>query len=472
MDLPAFCRVVLEIEPAAGSEISVELWMPADKWNGRFLGVGNGGFAGQVSYRELAMAVSKGYASAATDTGHSGSPIDASWALGHPQQIIDFGYRAVHEMTLKSKLILQSFYSGPVRYSYFAACSDGGREALMEAQRFPLDYDGILAGAPAYNWTRLMTNAVADSQALTLNATSYIPAAKLAAISVAALEACDKNDGLADGVLDDPRRCKFDPSALLCKGADTDQCLTQPQVETLHALYSGAKNAAGQPIFPGYVPGGELGEGGWGLWILGPAPNASLMYFFGNGYFADMVYGNANWDYKTFSVDTGLADGLQKAGGPIDATDPDLRSFAKRGGRLILYHGWSDAAISALSSIDYYNDVRTAASPATEDSILRLFMVPGMQHCSGGPGPNSFGQPGLVSASGPDDPQHDILLALQHWVEDGVAPESVIAAQFAGEGVARKITRTRPVCAYPKVARYKGTGSTDDAANFVCRAEP
>ncbi|HEY1806353.1 MAG TPA: tannase/feruloyl esterase family alpha/beta hydrolase [Terracidiphilus sp.] len=472
MELPAFCRVVLEIEPAAGSRIPVELWMPAENWNGRFLGVGNGGFAGQIGYRELATAVSKGYASAATDTGHSGSPIDASWALGHPQAIIDFGYRAIHEMTLKSKMILQSFYSGPLRHSYFAACSDGGREALMEAQRFPQDYDGILAGAPAYNWTRLMTNAVVNSQALLLKPASYIPAAKLPAISAAALEKCDKKDGLADGILDDPRRCKFDPSVLLCKEADTNRCLTQPQVDALHALYSGARDKAGQRIFPGYVPGGELGEGGWGLWILGPAPGRSLMNFFGNGYFADMVYGNANWDYKTLSADTGLADGLQKTGGAIDATNPDLRPFAKRGGRLILYHGWSDAAISALSSIDYYNNVRTTASPATEDSTLRLFMVPGMQHCSGGPGPDSFGQAGPDSASGPDDPQHDILLALQHWVEDGVAPETVIAAQYAGEGAARKITRTRPLCAYPKVARYKGAGSTDDAANFVCRAEP
>jgi feruloyl esterase len=472
MELPAFCRVVLEIEPAAGSKIPVELWMPAENWNGRFLGVGNGGFAGQIGYRELATAVSKGYASAATDTGHSGSPIDASWALGHPQAIVDFGYRAIHEMTLKSKMILQSFYSGPLRHSYFAACSDGGREALMEAQRFPQDYDGILAGAPAYNWTRLMTNAVVDSQALLLKPASYIPAAKLPAISAAALEKCDKKDGLADGILDDPRRCKFDPSVLLCKEADTNRCLTQPQVDALYVLYSGARNKAGQRIFPGYVPGGELGEGGWGLWILGPAPGRSLMNFFGDGYFADMVYGNANWDYKTLSADTGLADGLQKAGGAIDATNPDLRPFAKRGGRLILYHGWSDAAISALSSIDYYNNVRTTASPATEDSTLRLFMVPGMQHCSGGPGPDSFGQAGPDSASGPDDPQHDILLALQHWVEDGVAPETVIAAQYAGEGAARKITRTRPLCAYPKVARYKGAGSTDDAANFVCRAEP
>ena len=204
---------------------------------------------------------------------------------------------------------------------------------------------------------------------------------------------------------------------------------------------------------------------------MGPAPNRNLMYFFGTGYFADMVYGNASWDYKIFSADKGLADGLERAGDVLDATDPDLRPFAKRGGKLILYHGWNDAAISALSSIDYYDEVRTKVSPATEDSFLRLFMVPGMQHCSGGPGPNSFGQSGPASASGPDDPQHDIVLALQQWVEKGIAPETVTAAQDTDDGATTKTTRTRPLCAYPKVARYKGTGSTDNAASFACVAE-
>jgi len=469
--LPAFCRVVLEIDPVADSRIPVELWMPADGWNGKFLGVGNGGFAGQISYQELAIAVSLGYAGAATDTGHQGSAIDASWALGHPQQVIDFGYRAVHEMTMKSKVLVQSYYPAPLQHSYFAACSDGGREALMEAQRFPTDYDGILAGAPAYNWSHLLANAVYNSRALTLSSSSYIPAEKLPAISAAVLAACDKNDGLADGVINDPHTCHFDPSVLLCKGADAAGCLIQPQITALRALYSGAHNSAGRSIFPGYLPGGELGVGGWGLWIVGHAPNTSLMYLFGTGYFANMVYDDPHWDYKTFTPDRGLADGVKKTAPELDATDPDLRAFAKRGGKLILYHGWNDAAISALSTIDYYNKVRTVMGPKSEDSFLRLFMVPGMQHCSGGPGPDSFGQWGATTASGPDDAQHDVLLALEQWVEKGPAPESIIAAKYGGEGGGRKTTNTRPLCAYPKVARYKGTGSTEDAASFVCTTE-
>jgi len=470
-DLPAFCRVLLVIAPAVGSKIPVELWMPVSGWNGKFLGQGNGGFAGEIDFRSLAQAVKLGYASASTDTGHASSFVSAEWALGHPQQVIDFGYRAIHEMTLKSKAILQVFYPSPLQYAYFASCSDGGREALMEAQRFPLDYDGILAGAPAYNWTRLMTNAVSSTQVLTSNPASYIPPSKLQAITKAVLTACDRIDGVADDILNDPRQCRFDPAALRCKGEDTEECLTEPQVTSLRALYSGAHDAAGKLVYPGYPAGGELGEGGWAVWILGSPSHQSLMQMFGTHYFADMVYEDPHWDYKTFSVDQGLADGLKKTASILDATDADLRPFAKRGGKLILYHGWSDPAISALSTVDYYDEVRNTVGPATEDSFLRLFMVPGMQHCGQGPGPNSFGQAGPLSASGPDDAQHDIILALEGWVENGIAPEAVIAAKFDGEGAARRITITRPLCAYPKAARYKGSGDTGQAASFACAPE-
>jgi feruloyl esterase len=446
--------------------------MPVKGWNGKFLGQGNSGFAGQFDYRDLAIAVRLGYASAATDTGHSGSETNANWALGHPQQVIDFGYRAVHEMTVKSKSMLQSFYPTRLSYSYFASCSDGGREALMEAQRFPQDYDGILAGDPAYNWTRLMANGLYDSQALTSSPASYIPPAKLQAISAAVLAACDKNDGVADGIINDPPECKFDPSVLLCKEADTNECLTRPQIKALHTLYSGAYNSAGKLVYPGYPPGGELGLNGWTLWILGAAPNQSLLHIVGTSYFANMVYQNPHWDYKTFSIERSLADGLRRTANALDATNPNLTPFAKKGGKLILYHGWSDAAISPFDSIGYYNRVRATMGSATERSFLRLFMVPGMHHCNRGPGPNSFGQWGpWRSASGPDDARHDIFLALEQWVEKGVAPETVIAAKYEGKAPNRKIVMKRPLCAYPKVARYKGTGSTDLAGSFVCAAK-
>lgn len=466
--LPPFCRVVLERTPAADSDIRIEVWLPLKNWNGKFRGQGNGGFAGEIDYSGLAVAVEQGYASAGTDTGHTGGSTDANWALGHPERIIDFGNRAVHEMTVSGKSFLSRFYGTPAAHSYFASCSDGGREALMEAQRYPADYDGIVAGAPAYNWSRLLVNAVNNSQALMLNPASYLPAAKLPAIAAAVVRACDAQDGVRDGVINDPSQCSFDPAELLCKGADSDACLTTPQVGALRVLYAGAHDSQHRLVYPGYPPGGELGAGGWQLWITGSAPKTSLMYLFGDHYFGDMVYNNAAWDYRTFTVDRGLADALHATGAALDATNPDLRPFAQRGGKLILYHGWNDPAISALGTIDYYKQVqRTIGNAATESSV-RLFMVPGMQHCMGGPGADSFGQFGPATASGPEDAEHDILLAMEKWVEAGHAPESLIAAHYAGSGQERTVSMTRPLCAWPRTARYNGSGDAKLATSFSC----
>ena len=467
-NLPSFCRAVLELAPAPDSNIKVEVWLPAKKWNGKFRGQGNGGFAGQIDYHGLANAVSQGYASAATDTGHRGESTDANWALGHPEWVTDFGYRAVHEMTVEGQKLVAQFYGRAPSRSYFASCSDGGREALMEAQRFPHDYDGIVAGAPAYNWSRLLVNAVHKSQALLLDPASYISPVKLPAISSAVLRTCDAGDGLRDGVVNDPSRCQFDPAVLLCKGPDTNACLTAPQVASLRALYAGARDTKGNLVYPGYLPGAELGSGGWQVWITGPVPQTSLMYLFGTHYFADMVYRNSAWDYKTFSVDQGLADALQQTSRDLDATDPDLRRFAKRGGKLILYHGWNDPAISAYGTIEYFRQIRGTLGNRATDSFARLFMVPGMQHCMGGPGADSFGQFGPLTASGADDPEHDILLAMEQWVESGRAPDRLIAAHFTGVGSARTVTMARPLCAWPRVARYNGTGDPNAAASFGC----
>ncbi len=467
-DLPVFCRVVMKLTPSADSNIQVELWLPEQGWNRKFRGVGNGGFAGQIDYRGLAMAVSQGYAAAATDTGHTGSFIDAQWALGHPQKVIDFGYRAIHEMTVAAKAVLHHYYAAAPAYSYFESCSNGGRQALMEAQRFPADYDGILAGAPANNWTSLLTSAVHDTQILNLDPSSYIAPAKLPAIDSAVLAACGAQSGTQDGFVNDPPSCHFDPSVLLCKGEETEKCLTQPQVAALEAIYAGTRDAAGTLVFPGYSPGGEAGVNGWGPWILGPAPRESLMYQFGTRYFADMVYADPQWNYRNFTVDQGVADAVRKTGGVLDATNPDLRPFARRGGKLIVYHGWSDAAIPPMSSVDYYESVRSTMGAAAEDSFMRLFMVPGMQHCGLGPGPDSFGQDGPSSASGTDDAQHDVGLALEAWVEKGTAPATIIAAKYEGSGPARSIVLSRPLCAWPLIAKYRGTGDPRDAASFAC----
>jgi feruloyl esterase len=469
--LPPFCRVTAVAKPAPDSDIKIEVWMPSSGWNGKFRGQGNGGFAGEIDYHTLGLAVAQGYASAATDTGHAANGGDASWALGHPEKIIDFAYRAIHQMTLVGKATVKAFYGDAPQHSYFANCSNGGRQALMEAQRYPEDYDGILAGAPANYWTHLLSSALYNAQTTTLDPASYIPTSKIPAIAKAVNAACDAKDGVTDGILNDPRQCHFDPASLLCKAVDTDDpanfCLTQPQVTTLKKLYQGAHDSKGREIFPGFVPGGEDGQGGWGLWITGPAPGKALLFVFGGGFFSDMVYDKADWDYKKANLDEAVAAADKKFASVLNATDTDLKPFESRGGKLIIYHGWNDSGISPLNSINYYESVQNKMGMQEADSFLRLYMVPGMQHCGGGPGPDVFGQMGFSTSN---DPQHNIYLALEQWVEKGSAPSTAIATKQAGEGATATVKMTRPLCAYPQVAKYKGSGDTNDAANFVCGA--
>ena len=463
--IPAFCRVRADIQPSKDSNIKVEVWMPTSGWNGKYQGQGNGGFAGAIDYAALASAVSRGYASAATDTGHAGTPTDATWALGHPEKIIDFGYRGIHEMSDKAKAVIAAFYGKAPQHSYFASCSDGGREALMEAQRFPDDYDGIVAGAPANFWTHLLAGAAWDNQALLSDPASYIPPAKLPAISAAAIASCDARDGLADEIISDPAHCHFDPAQLQCKGSESDSCLTEPQVTALKKIYAGAQTVGGSQIFPGFMPGGELGGGGWAPWITGPAPGKSLLFAFGTHFFAHMIFYDANWDFHKFKLeeDTKLAD--KKMAPILNATDPDLRPFQKRGGKLIMYHGWSDAAISPVNSIQYYDSVVKKMGSGTSD-FMRLFMAPGLQHCFMGPGPNSFGQ---VQLGPHGDPERDVLSAVERWVESGVAPQRIIATKYVNDlDPSQGVKMTRPLCPYPQVAAYNGTGDKNDAASFVC----
>ena len=466
--LPAFCRVAATLAPSKDSDIKIEVWLPVSGWNGKFRGQGNGGFAGEISYDHLAYSVAQGYASGGTDTGHSAGGIDASWALNHPEKVIDFGNRAMHEMTVKSKSIVEAFYGRAPKHSYLAACSDGGREALMEAQRFPADYDGILAGAPANNWTHLLTNAVVNAQALTATPASYISPSKIPAISAAVLASCDKTDGVAGGIVSNPQSCKFDPAAMLCKGADATTCLTAPQVATMKTLYAGSHDSTGRLVFPGYLPGSEEGPNGWGSWIFGPTPTQSAMYLFGTGFFSNMVYDDSKWDYKSFTVDAGLKAAIDKTSQALDSVNPDLKPFIKRGGKLILYHGWNDPAISALNTIDYYQAALKANGASETKSSVRLYMASGVQHCGGGPGPDSFGQFGSTPSSGPNDPAHDMYSALEQWVEKGIAPSTIIATKL--DSASHKATMTRPLCPYPQIAKYKGSGDTNDAASFACVA--
>ena len=465
-DLPEFCRIAGAIKPTPDSDIRFEVWLPKSGWNGKFQGIGNGGFAGSISYAGLANAVKHGYASASTDTGHQAGVTDASWALGHPDKITDFGYRAIHETAEKAKAIVRAFYGAAPRRSYFSSCSNGGRQALMEAQRFPADYDGIIAGAPANYLTHLLAGAIWDMQSTLADPQSYIPGSKLPAIEAATLQACDVLDGVKDGVIDSPPRCHFDPAVLLCKGAESETCLTAAQVAALKKIYDGPRASKGEQLFPGYSVGGETGPGGWAAWITGSAPEKSLQFAFGTGFWKDMVFDDASWDFRTFNTERDVKVADDKIAQRLNATNPDLSAFNKRGGKLILYHGWSDAAIPPVNTVNYYRSVQSKMGKDA-NRFVRLFMAPGVQHCGGGPGPSSFGQGGVADG----DPQHNIASALERWVEEGIAPEQIIAAKYKGPAATSGIERTRPLCAYPKVAKWIGSGSTDDAANFTC-AEP
>lgn len=438
--LPAFCRVTATLTPSSDSDIKVEVWMPESGWNGKLQSVGNGGWGGTISYGPLATAVAAGYASASTDTGHASA--GGEFAFGHPEKLIDYAYRSVHEMTVMTKASIAAYYGNGPRLSYWNSCSSGGKQALKEAQRFPTDYDGIIAGAPASNWTGRSSQAMRIAQAMHMDEASYIPPAKYPFVHGAVLEACDASDGVKDGILENPTRCKFDPKVLECKGADGPTCLTAPQVEAARKVYSAATDSrTKREIFPGLEPGSELGWGTWG----GPEPFSSAV-----DHFRYVVFKNPNWDFRSFNVATDMVRAEQVDDGTINALDPNLKAFFSRSGKLIQYHGWSDPQISPSSSVQYYRSVLQAmGGAASVQASYRLFMVPGMAHCGGGEGPNSF----------------DMVTALEQWVEKKQAPDQIIASRLTN-GVA---TRTRPLCPYPQVAQYTGKGSTDDAANFACR---
>ncbi len=410
----------------------------------------------------MAASVINGYASSSTDTGHEGPATSAGWALGHYEKIVDFAYRAIHETAENSKSVIRTYYGRAAKHSYFDGCSNGGRQGLVEAQRYPADYDGIISGAPANFWTHNFAGFIWDQQALQGDA--QIPATKMTTIENAALAACDALDGVKDGVIDDPTQCHFDPSVLLCKGADSPSCLTAAQVGALKKIYAGPRNAKGEQLFPGYVPGGEAGPGGWSRWVTGAD---SQQFVFGKEFFANMVFDKSDWDLRTFDFDRDMKITDDKSARLFNATDANLKPFKDRGGKLLLYHGWSDTAIAPTNAIAYYESVVAKMGGKQTGEFFELYMVPGMQHCAGGPGPNSFG---TNPSPQPSDAQHSISIALDRWVDQGVAPAEIVATKYKGGASQGVVERTRPLCPYPKVAKYNGTGSTDDAANFRCAA--
>jgi feruloyl esterase len=442
-DLPAFCRVAATLRPSSDSEIKIEVWLPSPEvWNGKFMAVGNGGQAGEIYYHKMGLPLTLGYAVASTDTGHEGKGDDGSYALGHPEKVIDFGYRAVHEMVMKSKAIIAEYYSRSARFSYWNGCSTGGRQGIEDLQRYPSDFDGVIAGAPAIN-PRSAAQIMWVAQAVHKDVASFIPASKFPVIQKAVVKTCDINDGVNDGVLEDPRSCKFDPGAILCKGADGPDCLTTSQVETARKIYSPAINPRSkEQIFPGFEPGSEKG---WGFAASAQPPQLTLTGL------KNRVFKDPNWDYKTFNFDSDVAL-IDRESQAVNAMDPNLGPFFSHGGKLLQYHGWNDTLIAPENSVNYYTSVADTLGGANKvNDYYRLFMVPGMAHCRGGDGTDRF----------------DVISAMEQWVEKRKAPESIIASRYADD----KPDRTRPLCPYPQVAAYKGSGSTDDAASFVCKAK-
>jgi len=450
-DLPAFCRVQATLKPTSDSDIKAEVWLPASGWNGKFQGVATGGggagaaIQGAINIAALAASLRAGYATASTDGGHEGGTL--AFALDHPEKVAAWGYRATHEMTVKARAIVAAFYGNPVSHAYWNGCAAGGRQGLMEAQRYPMDYDGIVVGAAANYWTHLQSWSLWVYEATHKDEASYIPPAKYPLIHKAAVEACDARDGVKDGVMEDPTRCKFDPKVIECKpGQDTSTCLTAGQVEAARKIYSPLTNPRTKAeLFPGLEPGSELG---WAGLADGDEPPLYLRETF-----KYLVFKDPAWDYKMhpveFDRDVALADKLDN--GTANAVDPDLKEFFARGGKLIHYHGWSDPLIAPGDAVNYYKKVTEKLGAAKTKESMRLYMVPGMLHCRGGEGTDNF----------------DLESVIEDWVEKGKAPEQIIASRVTNG----KVERTRPLCPYPQVAVYKGSGSTDEAANFACRVQ-
>lgn len=455
-DLPPFCRVTATVKPSADSDILVEIWLPQSGWNERLEGTGNGGFAGKISYGALAEGVRHGYAVANTDMGMATPPgATASIFIDRPERWIDWGYRATHEMTLVAKQVVRAYYTRDARHAYFVGCSTGGEQALMESQRYPDDYDGIVGGAAAQNRTGVHASILWNYVANERTPASYLPAPARTLLTQAVVNACDALDGVKDGVINDPAQCHFDPASLQCKDANQENCLTAAQVETAKQLYAGPVNPrTGQSLYPGLPKGSEFGWDGLDPNHGGLPPYAPIFQW---------VFG-ANWDWRQFDFDRQDSLYTGKLASMVNATSPDIDTFRQHGHKLIMYHGWSDWLVAPGETINYYNSVlardqtsgqssaqASHTTPPLDDSV-RLFMVPGMSHCSGGPGVTHF----------------DALGAVVEWVEHGVAPKEMIASKLSPGESEGPVIFQRPLCPYPRTAQYRGTGSTHDASSFVC----
>ena len=464
-----FCRVEIVITPAPGAEIRTEVWLPeASRWNGRMLGTGNGASAGAINYNPLLEGLTMGYAVTNTDVGtHSGSPgysDPRSFRFGYnPELRTNYVSRGIHLMTTSAKDVVRAFYGKRQEKSLFVGCSTGGGEAGAELQKFPEDYDGIIMGSPGIYFGQLGLFQGWAYAANYATRNSYVGREKLPAIHAEVLRQCDMLDEVKDGILENPRACKFDPAPMTCKGAETDACLHPDQVETLRKIYGGLKNPrTGAVIYYGLQPGAELADatrvrisqehiGS----VINPIQFGPLTWVLGPGFRAD--------DFKTFDWDKQATDVLNKFE-EFGHNNPNILPFTNRGGKLIMWAGWSDPNFPEFNTTRYYEEAGEFVGSKREDS-MRMYMAPGVYHCGGGPGPNQFGQaPNAFDMS----PEKNLVVALDQWVTKGIAPNVMVATKFEDNDLKKPVERTRPICPYPQIAKWDRKGSTDDYKSFSC----
>lgn len=446
-----FCRVKATLRPLPDSKISTEIWLP-EQWNGKFLALGGSGFNGSLGMGSLLMQdpLKKGYASMVTDSGHSETN-SARFAYDSEQQFIDYAYRANHVAAVFAKSLVTSYHGTPVTRSYFHGCSNGGRDALMQALRYPGDYEGIIAGAPAAGWSRMATAFAWNAQAI-----KGVPQLekKLPLIQRAVMETCDEDDGIADKLLENPLTCSFQPRHMQCSNENTEDCLTAEEVAAIEQVYAGPHLSDGSQVYAGLSKGGEGLENNWDAWLFSGDVTQAM---FATETFRWMVYGDPKWEVSDFDIDKDYPMARKAIVDIMDSDDPDLTKFTSQGGKLLLYHGWNDAAIPAEATVNYHSALREALGSQGVEQV-RLFMVPGMAHCFGGVGPTSF----------------DILSELDRWVESNTPPSRILASEFSppalfGPADDATLIRTRPLCPWPKTAHYSGAGSSDSAENFECK---
>jgi feruloyl esterase len=470
-NLPAFCRVTATVSPMPDSAVRIEMWLPQDGWKGVFEGTGNGGYSGGFNFPILAAGVRRGYAVVNTDQGTApASALNGDAVVGHPVKWRDWGFRSTHLMTVAGKQIASAFYGKDSARSYFTGCSTGGQQALIEAQLYPADYDGIAAGAPVVNRTHLHAAFVWSRQAAERSPGSALGHDKLMLLKKAVVASCAPGAGGAasDTFVADPLHCAFDPASLVCKAGDAPDCLTPEQAETAARFYAGPKNPrTGESIYPGWPRGSEGPAFGWGLEegdpplsLKEPAFDSLFKWVFG-----------PTWDWRSFDFDRDMAEVDAVLGSDVNgATVANIDAFTARGGKLLIYHGWADSIVNPLGTVAFYETLAKAQGGADKlQGAARLFLLPGVEHCGsgGGDGPDAVGsEHGLPAPEG--DADHDVLAALAQWVETGTAPEKLIATKYQGDDPTKRIVMQRPACPYPKKARYAGSGDTNAAASFVC----